>query len=65
MYILNKVIIIPNIPSPPCLVALTAAIIFSWVAIVGIASITCNRVYNRLELDTIVIWGDMINYRNC
>ena len=55
MYILNKVIIIPNIPSPPCLVALTAAIIFSCVPIVGIASTTCNRVYNRLELDIIVI----------
>lgn len=29
-----------NIPSPPCRVALTAAIIFSWVAIVGILSTT-------------------------
>ena len=32
-------------PSPPCLVALTAAMILSWVAMVGIFSTTCNNAY--------------------
>ena len=30
------------LPSPPCLVAFTAAMIFSWVAMVGILSTTCR-----------------------